>query len=113
MGQRALHQLDLAENEYLELAGDRFQGKKFSRVKMASTRIVDQHVEIACFGDRGIERLVNGARISQIQADRVPSRHFRDALYIARRTPNLMTLGHQFASFLKHWPPNGRSIIGV
>jgi hypothetical protein len=45
--------------------------------------VVDQNIEMTSFRKRAIECLLDGKRIDQIKADRMPSRHFWDAFQVA------------------------------
>src|SRR5439155_2894575 len=79
VAKRELHQLDLAENENLKLACDRFDGKELGGPKVSGPGGVDQDVEIASFRKRGIECLLDGKRIGQIETHWMTSRHLGDA----------------------------------
>jgi hypothetical protein len=71
--------------------------------------VVNQNVEVAGFGKSGIECLLDAKRIAQIEADRMPSRHFWDAFQIARCAPNIMTLSDEQ---LRNGQTNARARAG-
>jgi hypothetical protein len=92
---RELHQLDLGENQNLKLARNCFHGKELSGPEVTGPSVVDQHIEVTGFGERGVECRFDGKPIGQIEMDPMQSRHFWDAFQIARCAPNLMTLRNQ------------------
>src|SRR5207249_9508406 len=95
VAKRELHQLDLAEHENLELARNRFRGKKLSGPEVTCPGVVNQNIEITSFGERGIKCFLDGKPISQVETHRMPARRFWDAFHVARCSPNLVTLRHE------------------
>ena len=92
MPQRELHQLNLAEHENLKLARDRFEGQNLGRAEMAGSSIVYQNIEVTSFCERGVERLFDRKSIGEVETNRMQSRHFWDALQIARGPPDLVPM---------------------
>jgi len=90
-----LHQLDLTENENLKLTRDRFHGKELSRAKVTGTGVIDRNVEVTGFRQCEIERFLDGRLISQVQSNRMQSRHSWDAFQIAGCGPDFMTLSEE------------------
>ena len=57
---------------------------------MAAARVVNDDVEITGRGQRTLERIVNRARVAQIQADVVNSQDGFESNQVARRSPNFI-----------------------
>src|SRR6266496_1407166 len=83
VAQCELYQLDLAENQNLKLARNRFRREKLSSVKMTGPSVVDHNVEVTSFFERGIECLLDGKSISKVETHWMASRHFGDAFQVA------------------------------
>ena len=59
---------------------------------MAAARVVNDDVEITGRGQCALERIVNRARVAQIQADVVNSQDGFESNQVARRSPNFIAV---------------------